>query len=230
MSICAHSLDLPSIFLSNPMFWFTRNLERHAYANVCFMDEKCLFYGCFVLLKTLNKRDENWVISNVCQRFSSPNTAESAPDCSYFIIEIMITLKWSEVKWKSLSHVRLFATHRLYNLWNYPGQNTGVGSCSLLQGIFPNITTPRIWECMIEGDSQVFSYLLCINGHKGSVTAGNAFHPDIFSLQLLLTPSFQIILNYTQMPCFSIQFNPSPIMYITHSKQWDKHLLILQEL
>ena len=27
--------------------------------------------------------------------------------------------------------------HRLYCPWNSPGQNTGVGSCSLLQGIFP---------------------------------------------------------------------------------------------
>ena len=28
--------------------------------------------------------------------------------------------------------------HRLYSPWNSPGQNTGVGSLSLLQGIFPN--------------------------------------------------------------------------------------------
>ena len=27
--------------------------------------------------------------------------------------------------------------HGLYRTWNSPGQNTGVGSCSLLQGIFP---------------------------------------------------------------------------------------------
>ena len=27
--------------------------------------------------------------------------------------------------------------HGLYSLWNSPGQNTGVGSLSLLQGIFP---------------------------------------------------------------------------------------------
>ena len=27
--------------------------------------------------------------------------------------------------------------HGLYNPWNAPGQKTGVGSCSLLQGIFP---------------------------------------------------------------------------------------------
>ena len=38
------------------------------------------------------------------------------------------------VKWKSLSRVRLFATPWIP--WNSPGQNTGVGSLSLLQGIF----------------------------------------------------------------------------------------------
>ena len=27
--------------------------------------------------------------------------------------------------------------HGLYSAWDSPGQNTGVGSCSLLQGIFP---------------------------------------------------------------------------------------------
>ena len=36
-----------------------------------------------------------------------------------------------------LSHVWLFETHGLYSPWNCPGQNTGVGSLSLLQGIFP---------------------------------------------------------------------------------------------
>ena len=40
------------------------------------------------------------------------------------------------MKWKLLSHVWLFATHGLYNPWNSPGQNTGGGSLSLLQGIF----------------------------------------------------------------------------------------------
>jgi len=28
--------------------------------------------------------------------------------------------------------------HGLYSPWNSPGQNTGVGSLSLLQGIFPS--------------------------------------------------------------------------------------------
>ena len=41
-------------------------------------------------------------------------------------------------KRKLLSHGQLFVTHRLYSPWNSPGQNTGAGSLSLLQGIFPN--------------------------------------------------------------------------------------------
>ena len=41
-------------------------------------------------------------------------------------------------KWKSLSPVQLFATPwTIYSPWDSPGQNTGVGSLSLLQGIFP---------------------------------------------------------------------------------------------
>ena len=45
---------------------------------------------------------------------------------------------WSEVKWsESLSPVWLFATRGLYSPRNSPGQNTGVGNLSLLQGIFP---------------------------------------------------------------------------------------------
>ena len=41
------------------------------------------------------------------------------------------------ILWKSLSRVWLFMTRGLYSPWNSPGQNTGVGSLSLLQGIFP---------------------------------------------------------------------------------------------
>ena len=42
------------------------------------------------------------------------------------------------LSWKLLSHVWLFATPwTTYSPWNSPGQNTGAGSLSLLQGIFP---------------------------------------------------------------------------------------------
>ena len=38
--------------------------------------------------------------------------------------------------------------HRLYSPWNSPGQNTGVGSLSLLQGIFPTQgSNPDLLHC-----------------------------------------------------------------------------------
>ena len=47
--------------------------------------------------------------------------------------QLVIILLW---KWKLPSPIQLFAPHGLYSPWNSPGQNTGVGSLSLLQGIF----------------------------------------------------------------------------------------------
>ena len=45
----------------------------------------------------------------------------------------------SKCKWKSLSHDPLCnpMDHGLHSPWNSPGRNTGVGSLSLLQGVFP---------------------------------------------------------------------------------------------
>ena len=40
--------------------------------------------------------------------------------------------------WNSLSCIWLLRPHGLYSPWNSPGQNTRVGSLSILQGIFPN--------------------------------------------------------------------------------------------
>ena len=49
-------------------------------------------------------------------------------------------------KWKSFSHVQLFCIP--HSPWNYPGQNTGVGSLSLLQGIFPTLgSNPGLPHC-----------------------------------------------------------------------------------
>ena len=49
----------------------------------------------------------------------------------------MQTVIWAVGQLKSLNHILLFVTSWTYSPWNYPGQNTGVGSPSLLQGIFP---------------------------------------------------------------------------------------------
>ena len=48
----------------------------------------------------------------------------------------------------------------LYSLWNSPGQNTGVGSCSLLQRIFPTQgSNPGLPH---------FRWILCQLSHQGS--------------------------------------------------------------
>ena len=52
-------------------------------------------------------------------------------------VKIELWIVNSYWKWKSLCHVQLFETPWLYNPWTSPGQNTGVGSLSLLQEIFP---------------------------------------------------------------------------------------------
>ena len=50
--------------------------------------------------------------------------------------------------------------HVLYSPWNSPGQNTGVGSLSPLQGIFPNWgLDPRLLHCR---------WILYQLSHKGS--------------------------------------------------------------
>ena len=66
----------------------------------------------------------------------------------------------SELKWKSLSYVRLCYPHGLYNPLNSPGQNTGMGSLSLLQGIFPT----QGWNPGLPHCRQILNQL----SHKGS--------------------------------------------------------------
>ena len=53
-------------------------------------------------------------------------------------------------KWKSLSRVRLFVTPWTIQFMESPGQNTGVGSLSLLQGIFPTQgSNPGLLHCRL---------------------------------------------------------------------------------
>ena len=48
----------------------------------------------------------------------------------------LLFTKWSESKSRSIMSNSL-QPHGPYNPWNSPGENTGVGSLSLLQGLFP---------------------------------------------------------------------------------------------
>ena len=64
-------------------------------------------------------------------------------------------------KWKLLSRVRLFPMYGLYP-WNSPGQNTGVGSLSLLQGTFPTQgSKPGLPHCRRDWGTWLKSLLGC---------------------------------------------------------------------
>ena len=75
-----------------------------------------------------------------------------------FVFAFFFFLKWSEVKWKSSVMSDSLWPHGLYSSWNSPSQNTGVGSRSLLQGIFPTQGSyPGIPHCR-----RILYQLLCI--------------------------------------------------------------------
>ena len=58
---------------------------------------------------------------------------------------ILYSNKWKKSRSVVSDSVR---PHGLYNSWNSPGQNTGVGSLSLLQGIFPTQgSNPGLLHC-----------------------------------------------------------------------------------
>ena len=74
-------------------------------------------------------------------------------------------------KWKSLSCVGLFGSHRLYSPWNSPSQNMGVRSLSLLQGIFPTQgSNPGLPYCR---------WVLYQLSHKGSPSISIMVHQKV---------------------------------------------------
>ena len=79
-------------------------------------------------------------------------------------------------KWKSLSCVRFFVTP--WTLWNYPGQNTRVGSRSLLQGIFP---TQQLNPGLLH-----YRWILCQLSYQGSPSWRSISLPFLLLLYLIL--------------------------------------------
>ena len=77
---------------------------------------------------------ESWRYSLLAFDFSPPDCETIHFCCFRTLFQLSWETKWSESH--SVMSDSLWP-HGLYNPWNSPGQNTGVGSLSLLQGIFP---------------------------------------------------------------------------------------------
>ena len=84
-------------------------------------------------------------------------------------------------KWKSLGCIWLFVTPwTIYSLWNSPGQNTGVGILSLLQGIFPTQgSNPGLWHCrrILYQPSHALSIFIYIHTH---IFCGISIHQNSY--------------------------------------------------
>ena len=69
----------------------------------------------------------------------------------FFSMEILMLLSWIKKYKSKYPKVKVKVTQScptLYSLWNSPGQNTGVGSLSLFQGIFPTQrSNPGLLHC-----------------------------------------------------------------------------------
>ena len=75
--------------------------------------------------------------------FSPPNTLV---DMIIFFFCVETGFNAHESESRSVIYDSL-QSHRLYSPWNSLGQNTGVGSLTLLQGIFPTQgSTPGLWH------------------------------------------------------------------------------------
>ena len=85
---------------------------------------------------------------------ASPDCHEARRDINELHLPNRVFYSWVPLKWfmnhaKAVNLVQKkvkmkitsdsFRPHGLYSPWNSPGQNTGVGSCYFLQGIFPTL-------------------------------------------------------------------------------------------
>ena len=150
--------------------------------------KKIIFFGKFLLLQTFrNKqmpqfRTLNLTVYCYSKRdiagqmqflflwffFNRMNISKSQIITVYkvclkvFVLKCVLFLYTRNVKWAKVTQScpTLFDPHGLYSTWNSPGQNTGMGNLSLLQGIFPTQgSNPDLLHCR-----QILYQL----SHKGS--------------------------------------------------------------
>ena len=106
--------------------------------------------------------------------------------------------------------------HGLYSPWNSPDQNTGVGSLSLLQGIFPTQgSNPGLPHCR---------RILYQLSYEGSPKAG-LWHPDTW-LNIILDVFVKVFVCFWMRFAFkSVDSEYSRLLFIiwwTFSSRWTK--------
>ena len=99
--------------------------------------------GCYALLQGVLP-DPGTELSSLMSPALAGGFSTTSATWGGFFTPQKITINWSfptltEVKWSESCTVvsDSLLSHGLHSPWNSPGQNTGVGSHSLLQGIFP---------------------------------------------------------------------------------------------
>ena len=98
-----------------------------------------------------------WILYRLSHQRRSHNTALKLENTKHWSVLKAMTYKSHSMR---SNHAWLFVTHGLYSPWNSPGQNTGSGSHSLLQRIFPaQGSNPGVPHCR---------WILYQLSHKGS--------------------------------------------------------------
>ena len=127
-------------------------------------------------------------------------------------------LEWSESETRSVMSDSLW-THGLYSPWNSLGQNTGVGSFSLLQGIFPTQgSNPGLLHC------RRILYQLSHKGSPRSLNGGMVPHDkiELVSHSVVsnsVTPwtiahQAPLFMEFFRQECWSGLPFPSPITWV----------------
>ena len=110
--------------------------------------------------------------------------------------------------------------HVLYSGWNSPGQNTTVGSLSLLQGIFPaqgfNLGLPHcrqnLYQLSYQGcPSQHKSYIISMVNSLGSLTL------ETMTLSLCCVCQSIRLLNKQGVPGQCLELHMYDHIYVMHS-------------
>ena len=97
------------------------------------------------------------------------------------VLTCISLMKWTELNesYSVVSNSLWPHGHGLYSPWNSLGQNTGVGSRSLLRGIFPtqglNSGLPRCWQIFYQlrhwGSPRILEWVACL-------FCSGSFHPQ----------------------------------------------------